>query len=90
MKVSVDGLRSNLAEAYKKAVSGYQEITRGEPFYEKPGFYELKEGLDELRTFIGALMCVYSEDPEDMFSNMTDEAFKLPCASPDDEQDEES
>ncbi len=76
MKVSVDGLRRNMARAYSKTVNGYQ-------FNDMK---EIKEGLDDMRQMIGAFMCMYSNDPDDLMSNMTDEAMKLPFA---DEKDEE-
>jgi hypothetical protein len=76
MKVSVDGLRSNMARAYSKTVRGYRNDDKE----------EIKEGLDDMRPMIGAFMCMYSDDPDDLMSNMTDEAMKLPFA---DEKDKE-
>jgi hypothetical protein len=74
MTVSVDGLRRNLARAYGKAVSGFHMDNRE----------EIKIGLDDLRQMIGAFMCMYSDDPADLMTNMTGEADKLPFADPED------
>jgi hypothetical protein len=67
MKISMDGLRKNLAVAYRKTVDGYRMMDQ----------VTLIEGLRELRSMIAGLMCIYSEDPEDMMTNMTDEVDKL-------------
>jgi hypothetical protein len=67
MKVSMDGLRKNLAAAYRKTVDGYRMMDQ----------VTLREGLRELRSMIAGLMCIYSEDPDDMMTDMTDEADKL-------------
>ena len=83
MRVSMDGLRRNLASAYKKAVSGYREAV-SENGYDC-SFSDLRDGLDELRQMIGALMCVYSKDPEDEMSDMADDCDSLPFASHEDE-----
>jgi hypothetical protein len=81
MKVSVDGLRRNMARAYNKAIDGYQYAIE---CHDGDDFETLKEGLDELRQMIGGLMCVYSDDPEDLMTNMADEADKLFYADPED------
>jgi hypothetical protein len=82
MKVSVDGLRRNMARSYKKAISGYRQVV-GENGHDD-SFTELKDGLDEIRQWIGAFMCMYSDNPDDLMSNMTDDAMKLPFADPGD------
>jgi hypothetical protein len=91
MKVSMDGLRRNLASAYSKAVDGFHDVTEGRDLDE---FSELKNGLDELRQMIAALMCVYSPNPDDLMTDMEAMIDKLPFADPadvegeDDEDDE--
>jgi hypothetical protein len=80
MKVSVDGLRRNLARAYCKTVRGYQDHKKDDnDIY---ALADIKDGLDDLRQMIGAFMCMYSDDPDDLMTNMTDEAEKLPFANP--------
>jgi hypothetical protein len=85
MQVSVDGLRRNLARAYTKAVSGYREAIDANGF--DSSFEQLKEGLDDMRQMIGAMFCMYSTDPEDMFSDMADEADALPFADQADQEE---
>jgi hypothetical protein len=80
MTVSMDGLRRSLARAYSETVEGFREVVESRDIEE---FSKLKEGLDDMRRMIGALMCVFSEDPEDRMTDMVDEADKLPWASPD-------
>ena len=86
MKVSVDGLRLNLARAYEKAVEGFHEITEDRDLDE---FSELKEGLDDLRQMIGSFMCMYSDNPDDLMTNMADESDKLSYADPEDAEPED-
>ena len=81
MKVSVDGLRRNLMNAYNKSVRGYRELSE---FCDIDDLFDLKEGLDELRQMIGGLMCVYSPDPSDLMTDMADEADRLLWADPED------
>jgi hypothetical protein len=81
MTVSVDGLRRNLAGAYSKAIRGFCEIQKPLDPYE---YETLKEGLDDLRQMIGALFCIYSPNPDDLMTDMADEADKLPFADPKD------
>lgn len=69
MKASMDGLRRNLASAYRLALFGYRSVK------EPPS--ALTEGLEELRSMIAGSMCIYSEDPEDLFSDMANEVDKL-------------
>jgi hypothetical protein len=85
MTVSVDGLRRNLARAYCDSIDGFREITEGRDLEE---FSTLKEGLDDLRQMIGALMCVYSPNPDDLMTDMADESDRLPFADPRDGEDE--
>lgn len=85
MTVSMDGLRRNLASAYERTVRGYRDVLSENGYDDS--FDELKEGLDDLRQMIAALMCVYSSDPEDLMNDMGDECDKLPYADPSDASD---
>ena len=85
MKVSIDGLRRNMGEAYKKAVYGYRWAI--DQNNDDDSFDDLKTGLEELRSMIGAFMCIYSDNPDDMMSNMTDYSDTLPWPDPEDEDD---
>lgn len=62
MKVSFDGLRSSIAQAYNDhaiAIKNLKDVDKWE-------FNELKTTCDELRALIGILMCVEDdEDPDD-------------------------
>jgi hypothetical protein len=87
MKVSMDGLRRNLASGYVKTIDGFREVTEGRELCD--GFDQLKEGLDEMRQMIVGLMCCYSEDPDDLMTDMSDEADKLPFADPAEDNEEE-
>ncbi len=84
MKVNMDGMRMCLAKSYSKTVLGYRELVDDEHLASWPGLDELKEGLDELRQIIGTLMCTYSENPNELMSDMSDNADKLPYADEDD------
>jgi hypothetical protein len=79
VKVSMDGLRRNLARAYCQTIEGFRETIEGRDIDD---FATLREGLDDMRQMIAALMCVYSDDPEDLMTNMGDECDKLPFADP--------
>jgi len=74
MKVSVDGLRRNLGRVFNEAVDAFKNDDRA----------TMKDALWGLRQMIGGMMCVYSDDPDDLFSNMTDEAQKLSSPSEED------
>lgn len=82
MKVSMDGLRRNLANAYAKSVEGYRNAVDDNGYDDS--FAELKDGLNDLRQMIASLMCCYSKDPDDLMTNMGDEADELPWADPSD------
>lgn len=85
MRVSIDGLRRNMGEAYRKTVNAYREAVAENGLDDS--FEQIKEGLEEMRCIIGAFMCVYADNPEDMMSNMADYADTLPWPDPDDEDD---
>ena len=72
MKVNMDGLRRSLGRAYNDTARAYVTNDRD----------ALVDGLAELRSMVGALMCIYSKDPDDVMSDMTDEADKLLMVSP--------
>jgi hypothetical protein len=81
MKVDFYGMRRNLAMAYHKAVGGFRtELIRSADRYLKLD-PQLKQGLDELRSMIGALLST-SSDGEDKFGTMN---IYLNTADPDDE-----
>ena len=67
MKVSIDGLRRSLAQSYNETVEAFNDDDRE----------MVAEGLGDLRRFIGAMMCISSPDPEDLFSDMTDMIDRL-------------
>ena len=67
MKVSVDGLRKSLGRAFNEAVAAFKADDRE----------ALEDALWGLRQMVGGMMCVYSDNPDDLFTNMTDEAEKL-------------
>lgn len=79
MTVSMNGLRRNLGAAYAKAIKGFRAV-RAE--YQTSATEQLKEGLDELRQMIAGLYCVYSDKPDDLMTDMGDEADRLPYADP--------
>jgi hypothetical protein len=80
MNVSMDGMRRNLARAYADTVRGFRMLQS-----DCDGYCEIKEGLDDMRMMLVCLMCIYSDKPEDLMSNMANDADKLPFASKEDE-----
>jgi len=67
MTVSIDGLRRNIAKAFKGVHNALCD--------EFPDYAESEEtqnAMIQLRSMIGAAMCVYSENPEDKFTDMAD------------------
>ena len=83
MKVNMDGLRRALARAYTHVVDGYHDAIEGRTFDIYP---DLKDGLDEMRQIIGSLMCVYSDDPDELMTDLGDECGSLPRADPKDDE----
>lgn len=67
MKVSMDGLRRSLGESYNDAVRAFESGSES----------GMRNALWDLRRMIGGLMCIYTDDPDDMMSNMGDDAEKL-------------
>ena len=76
MKVSIDGLRRSLVTDYNKVIRAFLQIQSGK-IAEDWQIKEVNQQLWNLRQMIGGLLCVYSADPDDMFSNMADEADEL-------------
>lgn len=72
MIVNMDGLRRNLAAAYRKTLYAYRLA-----LLEQTRNVELEEGLKEMRSMIDGLMCVYSDDPEELMSDMSNDIEKL-------------
>ena len=67
MTVSMDGLRRSLGNAFNHTVVGYRS-----------GMKDMtKKGLEDMRQMIVALMCVYSPDPDDMMSDLSDELHHI-------------
>ena len=97
MKVSFDGLRKNMVNAYKTTISAYREVLEEYgPVLTEDSLTTLAESLDEQRQMIVALLCCY--DPESIerdndFHDLADLADSLPFADPDrieENDDEES
>ena len=84
MKVNMDGLRNNLANAYEKTIRAYRKIIRE---HNEEEFLDLKEGLDDLRHMIASLMCCYSDNPGELMTDMGEEADRLLFANPEDNED---
>jgi hypothetical protein len=83
MKVSFDGLRQNMVNAYKTTISAYREVL--EEYGPVDSLTTLAESLDEQRQMIAALLCCY--DPESIesdndFHDLADLAYSLPFADP--------
>lgn len=74
MKVSIDGLRRNLARAYNETAEAFNDLPVTIP---TDDIDRMRDGLVNLRQYIGAMMCMYTDDPEDMCSNLADEAEEL-------------
>ena len=85
MKVSFDGLRKNLAGAYTKTVQVCREAKESGDFAIE--YLDLKEGLDEMRQYIAALLCCYDQDSikrDNDFHDLSDMADALPFVDPQD------
>jgi hypothetical protein len=97
MKVSFDGIRKNLVAAYKKTVSQYHAIIEeyGPPMG-TDSLTDMKDGLDDMRQMVVALLCCF--DPEAIkrdndFHDLSNFADSLPFADPEhveDDDEEES
>ena len=66
-----------LSVALERAVPRVRPCARRGAAFKYDNRDRLQDALWDLRSMIGAMMCVYSADPDDFFSNMTDEAEKL-------------
>lgn len=90
MKVSFDGLRKNIINAYNKTVSAYHEEVEDGFDME---FGSMKDGLDELRQMIVGLLCCYdteSIERDNDFNDLSDLSKKLLFADPKDDDDSDS
>jgi hypothetical protein len=72
MTVSIDGLRRNIAKSFKDV---HNALCDESPTY--PDCYEIKDAMIRLRSTIGASMCVYSENPADLLTDMADKIDTL-------------
>lgn len=63
MKVNFDGLRKQIARDYNRVVHA---------FAQREDRTEILERLGDLREGIGSLLCCYSDNPEDEFSDLSD------------------
>ena len=93
MKVSFDGIRKNLVAAYKKTVTQYHGIIEeyGPPLG-TDSLTDMKEGLDDMRQMVVALLCCYdpeSIESENDFHDLSELADGLPFADPEHMDDEE-
>lgn len=88
MKVSIDGLRKNLMIAYNEAVHGYRNINQPDGL-KYLGMDQLKTGIDDLRTLIGGFLCMFSDNTDDLCSDMSEHCDKLLFADPEDADEDE-
>lgn len=79
MKVSFDGLRSNIAQAYNDHAT---IINKLDYLYESE-LHELKKSCEELRSMLGFLMIVQDDEDPDDCNDMS--AIKLISTLPDGE-----
>jgi hypothetical protein len=71
LTVSIDGLRRNIARSFADV---FRAIKDEVPNWDDDSEYsETRHAMINLRSMIGAAMCVYSTDPADLFSNMEDQ-----------------
>ena len=68
MTVSIDGLRRNIASAFTDV---HNALCDEFPDYANSD--DTQNAMMQLRSMIGAAMCVYSENPDDKFTDMADE-----------------
>lgn len=85
MKVSFDGLRKNLVGAYEETITAYRDAVEENGCDDS--FSGLKDGLDNMRSMIAALLCCYDDEAikkDDDFHDLGELADKLPFADPED------
>jgi len=76
MKVSMDGMRRNIARAFADVHEALCDEFEG---YATGEGEVTNDAMIKLRSMIGAAMCVYSENPDDLFNNLEPEIdFILP------------
>lgn len=93
MKVSFDGLRKNLVRSYEKTITQYHEVIEEYgPSLGTDSLTDMKEGLDDLRQMIAAILCCYDDDSikkDNDFHDLADLADSLPFADPNENIDED-
>jgi hypothetical protein len=75
VKVNFNNLRKNAGRAYAALAKKLNEATYGEAINLPAD--EIQEDMDDLRTAIAMILCVYEEDNAD-FIDLSDETYKLP------------
>ena len=80
-KVNMDNLRQNLISHYNiiqdKLPDLYNNIRDEANYQTFLDFIELIQAIDNLSGVIGILLCVFSYDQEDLFSDMSDKIDSL-------------
>jgi hypothetical protein len=89
MKVSIDGLRKNLMIAYNEVVHGFRGMDGAISSAEWQARNQLKDGIDDLRTLIGGFLCMFSDNTDDLCSDMSEHCDKLLFADPEDADEDE-
>jgi len=72
MTVSIDGLRRNIARAFTDVHTALCD-----ELDDYKNSEETKEAMINLRSIIGASMCVYSSNPDDKFTDMSEKIDSL-------------
>ena len=79
--VNMDNLRQNLISYYNlvqdKLPDLFNKIKDETKYHTFLDFVKLIQAIDELSGVIGALLCVFSYDQEDLFSDMSDKIDSL-------------
>ena len=78
MKVSFDGLRTNIAKSFNRVAEEIKEVSS-----DRDGFEELKEATMDLRSMIAGLLGC--QIPEDMPADGNDLSFKIKLVNVDPE-----
>lgn len=75
MKVNFNNLRKNAGRAYASLAKKLNEASDGEAI--NLPVEDIQEDMDDLRTAIAMILCVYEEGDAD-FADLSDETYKLP------------
>lgn len=67
LKVSMDGLRHNLARSYSELVDMFNYSYKNDWEIDK---YELRDKLESLRQDIAVLHCVFIDSPDEEFHDL--------------------